>query len=260
VLWVLVLIGFLVAHVTASGRTELRIARNLYVNAAADAAADGAIAEAIFNLSDPQPDQRLPLDGSLHELRIGQSRVILRVENEAARINPNLASPALLEGLISATGSDPETARQLSAATAEWIGTSSGRSPEVIAADYRMAGLDYAPPRQPLEAVDELARVLGMTPAVLTAIRSHLSVHSPGVPDPVATDPAVGAALAFVTKQPSGFRVTLPNAPRAGSVTARITATAQGPENAEGRRVAVVRIDPALPQSYVVLARAASVP
>jgi Tfp pilus assembly protein PilX len=51
VLWTLVLIGFIVAHLTASGRTEIRIAGNLVANSASQAAADGAIFEAIFNLS-----------------------------------------------------------------------------------------------------------------------------------------------------------------------------------------------------------------
>ena len=43
VLWTLVLIAFVVAQVTAAGRTEIRIAGNLAANAAAQAAADGAI-------------------------------------------------------------------------------------------------------------------------------------------------------------------------------------------------------------------------
>src|SRR6516162_11260260 len=61
VLWTLVLIGFIIAHLTASGRAEIRIASNLVANSEAQAAADGAIFEAIFNLSDPQPDQRWPV-------------------------------------------------------------------------------------------------------------------------------------------------------------------------------------------------------
>jgi type II secretory pathway component PulK len=84
VLWTLVLIAFVVAQVTAAGRTEIRIAGNLAANAAAQAAADGAIYEAIFHLADPRPEQRWALDGSEHALRIGQSRITLRLEDEAA--------------------------------------------------------------------------------------------------------------------------------------------------------------------------------
>src|SRR5205807_10359246 len=131
------------------GRTEIRIAGNLYANAAAEAALEGAINEALFHLSDPQSARRWALDGSPHELVIGDSRIVLRIDNEAARINPNLASRVLLEGLLRATGNDPPTARQLSAAIGEWLGTAvAGRSPEDMAADYWEAGRDYAPPRQ----------------------------------------------------------------------------------------------------------------
>src|SRR5271157_2429629 len=70
VLWTLVLIAFLVLHLTASGRTEIRITNNLQSNAVAAAAADGAISAAIFNLSAPQAEQRWPVNGPPHLLMI----------------------------------------------------------------------------------------------------------------------------------------------------------------------------------------------
>jgi hypothetical protein len=102
VLWTLVLIAFLVAHLTATGRTEIRISGNLVSNGVAQAAADGAIFEAIFYLSDPQPQQRWPVDGNARELLVGNVRVLVRLEDEAWWINPNSASPALLESLLRA--------------------------------------------------------------------------------------------------------------------------------------------------------------
>src|SRR5437763_13187721 len=97
VLWVFVLIALIVVHLTATGRTELRIAGNLAGNATAQAAADGAIYQAIFNQLDPDPNARWPLDSATaHDVTIGDSKVTLLLANEAARINPNLASPALV--------------------------------------------------------------------------------------------------------------------------------------------------------------------
>src|SRR5215469_2041646 len=87
VLWTLVLIAFVVAHITASGRSEIRIANNLVDNAVARAAADGAIAAAIFNLSNPRPEQRWPLDGVPRRLAVGDSRIVLRVVDEGSYIN-----------------------------------------------------------------------------------------------------------------------------------------------------------------------------
>ncbi len=255
VLWVLVLIGFITARVTATGRTELRIASNLYANTAAAAAAEGAVSEAVFRLSDPRPEQAWQVDGGRHELAIGHSRIVLRIENEAARINPNLAPPAVFEGLLRATGNDAATARRLATATAEWVGVAfAGRSPATIAAEYRAAGLDYAPPRQPMESLEELGRVLGMTPAALARIRPHLTLYGPQVPDVTEADPVVAAALDFVRTHSGGLQANLPRGLDGTVKTARIIATAYGPENAEVTRAAVVRLDPAARQRSVVLA------
>jgi general secretion pathway protein K len=252
VLWTLVLIAFVVAHMTAVGRTEIRIAGNVVANAVAEAAADGAIFEAIFNLSDPQPQQRWPVDGNARELVIGNSRVLVRLEDEAWWINPNSASPALLEALLRATGSDPESARRLASAIDEWVGTAPvARPQDVVLADYRTAGLDYRPPSGPLETLDELGRVLGMTPAILGAIRHHLTLFGPPQPSAASTDPIVAAALAEASQAE-----TVPSAsqPPPDVLTTRITATAFGAREARVTRSAVVRIGAPLPRGYQVLA------
>ncbi|MGH7114452.1 MAG: general secretion pathway protein GspK [Stellaceae bacterium] len=253
VLWTLVLIAFIVLHLTASGRTEIRIAGNLVDNAVTAAAADGAIAEAIFNLSNPRPDQRWRLDGSAHPLTIGGSRVIVRLEDEAARINPNLASPVLLEALLRAVGSAPETARSLAAAIGDWVGSSDTPAPQAaLLAEYRAAGLDYGPPGSPLETLGELGRVLGMTPALLAKLRPHLTLFGPAEPDPTTADPVVAAALAQILQQDQGASPV--NAEPRDVLTARIIAAALGPGNARVTRTAIVRVGPSLPQGYVVLA------
>src|SRR6266436_2516504 len=198
VLWTLVLIAFIVAHVTANGRTEIRIAGNMVAEATAEAADDGAIVAAIFNLLDPNPDQRWPLDGAPHQLTIGTSRVMVQLQDEAGRINPNSASPELLEALLRVTGSDPESAHQLTTAIGEWVGSAGPAQQPGQPAAYRAAGLDYGPPGEPLETIDELGRVLGMTPAVLAAIRPHLTLFGPAQPNPLTADLIVTAALAQI--------------------------------------------------------------
>jgi general secretion pathway protein K len=253
VLWTLVLIAFIVAHVTASGRTEVRIADNLVDNAVARAAADGAISEAIFNLSDPRQEQRWPLGGAPGQVAVGDSQVALLLEDEASRINPNLASPALLQALMQALGVNPKQAQGLAGAIAEWVGTAQDQRPQgAILADYQAAGLDYQPPGAPLESLDELGRVLGMTPAMLAVLRPHLTLYGPAEPNPAGSDPAVRAALAMVAQSANGLTPVDPTPP--DIVTARITALAAGPGKARVQRVAVVRIGAALQNGYTVLA------
>jgi general secretion pathway protein K len=252
VLWTLVLIAFIVAHVTATARTEIGIADNLVANASAQAAADGAIYEAIFNLSDPQPEQRWPVDGNVRELMIGHTRVTLLLQDEAWWINPDLGSPALLEALLTVVGSDPESANRLANAIGEWVGSAPApRPPNVLLAEYQAAGLDYGPPGAPLETVDELGRVLGMTPDILAAIRPHLTLYGPPQPNAATADSIVAAALAKTSQAevaPSALQ------PPPDVLTTRITATALGPGNAAATRFAIIRLGAVLPSGYQVLA------
>jgi general secretion pathway protein K len=253
VLWTLVLIAFIVAQVTASGRTEIRIADNLIDNAVARAAADGAISQAIFNLSNPRQDQRWPLDDAPRQVAVGDSRIVLLLEDEASRINPNLASPALLQALLQVLGVNPQLAQRLAGAIAEWVGTAQDQRPAAaILADYQAAGLDYQPPGSPLESLDELGRVLGMTPPLLAMLPPHLTLYGPAEPNPAGSDPAVRAALATVAQSGGGLAPTDPTPP--DIVTTRITALAAGPGQARVQRVAVVRIGAALQNGYAVLA------
>jgi general secretion pathway protein K len=252
VLWTLVLIAFIVAQVTASGRTEIRIAGNIVSNSVAQAAADGAIFEAIFNLSDPRPEARWPVDGSARRLAIGNSQVTLWLEDENSRINPSTASPALLEALFRVTGNDAETARRLAAAIGDWVGSAGVPRPQnALIAEYRAAGLDYGPPGAPLETLDELDRVLGMTPDTLMAIRPHLTLFGTGEPNPATTDPIVAAALALLPQ--TGTAAALSPAP-ADALTVRMTAVASGPGNARVVRSAIVRMGAGGPAGYTILA------
>ena len=251
-LWTLVLIAFIVAHLTASGRTEISIARNLVANAVAEAAADGAISVAIFNQMDPNPDQRWPLNGETHQLAIGNTRVMVQLEDEAARINPSAAPPPLLEALLRTTGSDPESARRLALAIGQWVGSTAAAQAQSAQAEYRAAGLDYGPPGEPLETLDELGRVLGMTPAVLAAIRPHLTLFGPPQPNPASADPVVAAALASMG-QAAAVPVA-PNQPQADMLTVRIKASAFGQDNARVTKTAVVRVGSVIQNGYAVLA------
>lgn len=255
VLWAFVLIALIVSHLTTGGRTELRIAANLAANAAAQAAADGAIYEAIFNLLAPRPDQRWLLDGSTHELQVGNSQVTVRLENEAARINPNLASPELVKALLNTVTGNPEQAALVASAIGEWIGTSRGPRPlSGINVEYQAAGLPYGPPGEPLESIDELGRVRGMTPALLEALRPHLTLFGPPVPDATAADPIVARALAEANRTSSVTPLSLPIGDNTAPLIARISAAARGPANAVANRIAIAHVGASVPRGYAMLA------
>ncbi|HEX5453410.1 MAG TPA: hypothetical protein VFX06_06415 [Stellaceae bacterium] len=250
VLWTLVLLAFITAHLAGSGRVELRIAGNLASNSVAGAAADGAVWRAVFELLESDPNKRWPPDGSLHRFMVGDSRVVVRVYDEDARINPNFASPGLLAALLAVTGSAPETASRLAAAIGVWVGKAGTASkPQALTAAYD--GRGYAPPGEPLETLGELRRINGMSPRIFAAIRPHLSLFAPAVPDAAYADPVVKAAIAAIAG-PQAARAA-PASRRSDMLTARIVANAEGPGNARATRTAIVRV---IPKSgfYAVLA------
>ncbi len=93
--------------------------------------------------------------------------------------------------------------------------------------------------------------MLGVTPAVLAALRPHLTLFGPPEPNPAGADPLVAAALALIS--PTGSAPLGGQAPLEPT-TVRITATASGPGNARATRVAIVRTGANLPRGFAVLA------
>jgi len=241
VLWTLVLISFLIAHLTASGSTEIRIAGNIASNAAAREAADGAIYQSVFSLLGTGSDAQSPF-GARQEVDIGGSRVTVVLENEADRINPNLASPLLVAALLRVLGTDPQISANIAAAIADWVGLPLGPGAETTLANQVAAGevSDY-PPHSPFESMSELSRVRGMTPALAAAMRPHLTLFGPAIPDSASADPLVVKALALL--QQGGPDSAATQAQGDDGRTIRIHAVAQGPGNADITRTAVVHID-----------------
>jgi general secretion pathway protein K len=195
VLWSVVFMALLMSGILAAGRNAIDLAANLRGAAVQDAAADGAINAAIFHsLSSPA----WPPDGAPHAVTIGGTKVVVRITSEAGKINPNLASPALLTGMLRATGLAAAPATALAGAIAAWREPAPSLSAGAAAAGaYRAAGMPYAPPSHQFADLSELRFVLGMTPAIFARIAPYLSLDQTGDPDPAYAAPAVAAALGY---------------------------------------------------------------
>ncbi len=161
VLWTLGLLSLIATQILASGRSETQLAANIRSNALAEAAADGAVNQSVLRLMQGawRPD------GTPHVLRIAAAVVEVRMEDEARKINPNFAPPAVMAALLRTIGLDPARATSLAAAIADWRTRSVEPLPGgAKAAQYRAAGLPYGPALRPFENLDELGLVLGMRP------------------------------------------------------------------------------------------------
>jgi general secretion pathway protein K len=177
VLWSLGLLALLIVGLSASARGRTSLAANLRDNAIAEAAADGAVQQAIFQLfRGGWPPQEL-----VQRFAIGRAAVDIVIEDQSDRFNPNFSSPAMLAALLGAVGADPAPATELSRALVDW------RTAATIALGggfkldrYKLASLPYGPPNRPFKSVDEMGLVPGMTPDLLARLQPYLSVYQAG--------------------------------------------------------------------------------
>lgn len=238
VLWTLALLTTIGVQLAGSGRQEAQLTRNLVDSAVLQAAADGAVQQAIFRLLDTS-ERQWRADGVFHVMRLGHSLIRLRIEDEGGKVNPNIASPKLLQALLLEAGAASRLTPGLAAAIVAWrsdAGRITARSAAI--ARYASAGRDYGPPGAPFESIDEIGAVLGMTPELLARLGPHLTIFTEEDPGASTTDPVVAAALAdvsdrtFAADQPTG---------RSAVVVARITAVAQGQHDSVAAERLVVR-------------------
>jgi general secretion pathway protein K len=281
VLWFLVLIAAIGTYLMANARTETAIARNIRSSARAEALADAGIAQTVFNLDDVISSNRWKLDGSPHRLKLSGGEVTIRVSDETAKINPNLASPALMAALFEATGIDRAHARPLSEAVADWVAPARPPSPGSPADDrYQRAGLSYRAPHAPVETLDELQLVIGMTPERFALVRPYLTIYTQEAePDAKNASPVIRRALLLAAKSPPEDAGSQPDsdpvdtdpaaesagpaaqgnptpAPQAGNASesvVEVTVTARSDDGGIFVRHAVLRLEEDGPKGYATL-------
>lgn len=248
VLWTLVLLSFVMTHMMIAGRTETRIAANFVANADAETQADGAVVETIFRVID-MSQTHWDVGGGPYGLRLQKAKATITIASEAGKVNPNTASQQMLAALMTAVGAQPSQAAAVSRAILDWRQTDDNNKndTERKISQYRSARLDYAPPGAPFESLDEIQRVIGMTPELFRRLKPDLSIYQTGDPDISVASPAVAKALRTLNlpPQPPNADVT-----QIVSIVARVTTDRGG----HFLRHAVVRIDPPESGTYGILA------
>src|SRR5262249_45949506 len=104
-------------------------------------------------------------------------------------------------------GVESGNARRLGDAVADWVSAKdAGKNGAPKSDPYRAAGRSYGAPHAPLESLDELGLVLGMTPNILASVRPHLTIHTEApAPDPKSAPPIIQRAIALAARiSPNG--------------------------------------------------------
>jgi general secretion pathway protein K len=204
VLWLTIMLTVIASGFAFSMRSEALSARNALSLAQARAAADGAVERMAFELSRPRYPTSWASDGQPHTWRDGDVAIVADAVDEGAKIDINAAPDMLLRGLIEHVGAaDPDLASRIVDAIADWRDPDDNKRPNGAEdADYRMAGLKQKPANAPFETVSELARVMGMTPAIYARVADSLTVNSrqPGI-NPLTASRDVLLALPAATPE-----------------------------------------------------------
>ena len=261
VLWAAMIHAAIAASIIATARTEARLEHTRYATAQIGAIAEAAIDIAILHMLDPSLAAQPPADGLAFSLPFGGRRVAMRVEDEAGKIDLNLAQGELLRRLFVAVGVDPLAAQALVDKILDWRQAGSGRRLNgAKAEDYRAAGYAYAPRQGFFESVAELQLVMGMTPALYARVAPSLTVYSQTAwADPAFAPPDVLAALAAMGAAPASQILARRAAGQGAPVMIGHAFTIAAQTDAAGglrvRREAVVRLTGSLKRPLVVYRR-----
>lgn len=181
VLWLTVLLTVIAGSFAYGMRTEALAARNTVSLAQARALADGAVNRTVFELMRPKVTTDVwSTDGSVHAWDEEGARIAVSAVDESGKIDINAVSDPLLKSLLqTAGGIDSDNADRLVDIIGDWKDADDLRRPNgAEAPDYQAAGLPYKPANAAFEAVAELQRVLGMTPALYAKLSDSLTVHT----------------------------------------------------------------------------------
>lgn len=202
-LWITILLATIAIGMSQDSRTQTLLTRNQLALAKARALADGAVERAMFeHLRPPFPDKVWFPNGAVHGWEEDGARLAVSLAYESGRIDMNFAREPLLKGLFtSAAGLKPEEVDHIVDAILDWRDADDQkRLNGAEAAEYRAAGRNYVPANTYFETIEELQRVLGVTPEIYAKIADLITVHSrqPGV-DPAGASRAVLLSIPTLT-------------------------------------------------------------
>ena len=147
------------------------------------------------------PERVRPSHGAF-DLRVGRTRVAVRFQSEAARIDLNAAPADLLAGLFAAVGVDSSHATTYADRVIGWRTKADAAAASREAKLYAEAGVRYPPRQAQFDDALELNLLPGLPEPVVERILPLVTVFSgrPGI-DVASADPAVLSALPGMTPQ-----------------------------------------------------------
>lgn len=188
VLWVTVLLAALLIGVAAASRSQSQAALYGTERVRAELAAEAGLAHAVAGLRSPDlRDQWVP-DGRTYDFEFDGAKVRVQVVDVSGLVDLNASPPDLLGDLFAAAGVDRARADRFADTLAAWRGDPP-RQP-------LPAQAGAAQPHGPFRAIEQLARLPGMTADLFARVERAVTVFSGrNFPDASYATPLSLAAL-----------------------------------------------------------------
>jgi general secretion pathway protein K len=187
VLWIVGILALLGTFVIVTARDRLALERRAYEATVSRDVADGAARHAIFQVL----SGRWRLDGSVRPVRVGDRLAMVRLEDEGAKVNPNVASAVALRRLFEGVSLNPRVADALAPSIVAWRAAGDGVA---ISGGTPQAGVtDSVTPPRSFRRLEDLLLVPGMTQEILDVLRPHLTLFAGADPDLTDVDEGAGA-------------------------------------------------------------------
>ena len=255
VLWLVVLLSIMAAGHSKNVHTDTTLAARQVQSAKARALAEAGINHVILEMLAADSDRKLPADGSLFTVRVGDDAVTIAIRDATGFIDLNAAKPELLDAALKACGVGDIARRDLVDAILDWRdGDDLRRLHGIEDDDYLAAGVAWTSRDGAFEAVDELKYLPGMTQALYDRLSSFVTVHAGhGGLNMEYAPPALVAALTGeeVPAAAPGDDKSRKGGPRNG--TFHIYASASGTSGSLAAIEAVVKISRASQSPFTVL-------
>jgi general secretion pathway protein K len=158
VIFTLLIVAAITGSLLTATRTDLTLSQTLELETENEFLAEGGIAVAILDFSDPESKTLFIPDGRSYEMNLEGKRLSVRVESEAGKINLNQSPNPLLKRLLAVCGGETQT------------------EPLANAIDGHNAPKDGS--AKAFLTVDELKRLPGAGAALVAAIEPYVSVYN----------------------------------------------------------------------------------
>lgn len=179
VLWVTAFLAVIAASLSFQSRTNVQLVKNNLEYFKVQQQNKGMILSSVIELLGVQDVANQAALERFHSVSNNTRTTILRLQDEAGKIDINIASAEMFMSLLVQVGLDHAEATNITNAMLDWRDNDSlKRINGAEAKQYQQAGYPYIPTNKDYDRIEELQLIFGMTPNIYRKIEPFVTVYS----------------------------------------------------------------------------------